>query len=152
MGKRTKALLIMLCCTFILLPQIGFAAEKVAQANSKEPMDNLVVILSTNDIAYADAAINIAKVAFERGHKVTMLLRVKALSLALKDANDRIGDTTFQEKLASFMKQGARVMVGGQCMKQQGIPKNNLIPGVEVGTAETVMDSIFEKNTRIICQ
>jgi predicted peroxiredoxin len=152
MKPRIEMSLIMLFCAFMLLPAVGFAAEEATAGSSKEPMDNLVIILSTDDIANADASIRIARVAFERGHKVTMLLRVKAISLALKDADYRIGDTTFQNKLAGFMEEGARVMVGGGCMKLQRIPKSNLIAGVEVGTPDTVMGAIFEKNTRIICQ
>ena len=153
MKIRIKVLGIMLLLSaFMGLTFNAAAAEPGAASEPKEPMGNLLVILSTDDLPIADASIRIAGVASERGHQVTLLLRVKAIQLALKDTDYKIGHTTYQEKLAGFMKTGARVFVGGGCMKLQNIPKEKLIPGVVVGTPDTVMGMIFDKNTRIICQ
>ena len=140
------SVVMLLLSAFILLP------VNAGAGNPKEPMGNLLMILTTDDLPAADAAIRIASVASQRGHKVALLLRVKAIQLALKETNYKIGDTTYQNKLADFMKTGAKVFVGGGCMKLQKIPKEKLIPGVAVGTPDTVMGMIFEKNTRIICQ
>ncbi len=145
-------LFMLLLCASVFMPQKAISAEQGAVGGPKEPMDNLVVILSSDDLPSADAAIRIAGVAAQRGHKVTMLLRVKAIQLALKDTDYKVGDTTYQDKLANFMKAGSKVFVGPDCMKLEGIPKEKLIPGVVVGTKDTVMGIVFEKDTRIICQ
>ena len=142
----------LLLCAVMLIPLAAAAAGQDSTGSPQEPMGNLVVILHTDDLSSADAAIRIANVAVQRGHKVTMLLRVKAIQLALKDTDYKIGDTTMQNKLAKFMEAGSQVFVGGGCMKLQGIPKEKLISGVKVGTPDTVMGMIFEENTRIICQ
>ena len=153
MKIRIKVLVIMLLLSaFVGLSFNAAAAEPGTASEPKEPMGNLLVILSTDDLPAADASIRIAGVASQRGHQVTLLLRIKAIQLALKDTDYKIGDTTCQEKLGAFMKTGARVFVGGGCMKLQNIPKEKLIPGVVVGTPDTVMGMIFDKNTRIICQ
>ena len=133
-----------LACALLLAP--------LAAAAPAEPMGKLVVILHTDDGGAADAALRIAGVAAQRGHQVTLLLRMSALNLALKDTSITVGGVASQAKLAAFMKAGSRVFVGGGCMKLQGIAKGRLIPGVIVGTPDTVMGMIFAENTRIICQ
>ena len=154
MKIRIKVLGIMLLLSaFMGLTFNAAAAEPGAASEPKEPMGNLLVILSTDDLPIADASIRIAGVASERGHQVTLLLRVKAIQLALKDTDYKIGHTTYQEKLAGLhenRRQGICSAAG--CMKLQNIPKEKLIPGVVVGTPDTVMGMIFDKNTRIICQ
>lgn len=134
----------LLACALLLAP--------MAAAAPAEPMGKLVVILHTDDTASADAALRIAGVAAKRGHQVTLLLRVKAINLALKDTDYKLGGVASQAKLAAFMKGGSKVYVGGGCMKLQGIPKTRLIPGVIVGTPDSVMGMIFADNARIICQ
>ena len=142
-----RVLLLLLCCATLLLP-----AAALAKGQPQEPMGNLVLILTTDDEAKADAAIRIASVAAHRGHKVFMLLRIEAIQLALNDTDHEIGGVRIQDKLAKFMKGGSQVFVGGGCMKLQKISPQRLIPGVRVGTPDSVMGMIFAKNTRIICQ
>ena len=135
----------LLLAALLLLPALSAAAPA-------EPMGNLVVILSSDDLPKADAAVRIAGVAAGRGHKVTLLLRVKAIELALRDTDYQVRGVKMQDKLAKLMQGGSRVFVGGGCMKLQGITPQRLIPGVRVGTPDSVMGMIFEKNTRIISQ
>ena len=135
----------------VMFMPLATAAQDAA-GKPQEPMGKLVVILHTDDPTSADAAIRIANVAVQRGHQVTMLLRVKAIQLALKDTDYKVGGTTIQNKLAKFMEAGSQVFVGGGCMKMEGIPPEKLISGVKVGTPDTVMGMIFDENTRIICQ
>ena len=144
----TRALLVLVCLgLFSLSPALAGA-----KSGPQEPMGNLVVILHTDDPASADAAIRIATVAAARGHKVTMLLRVKGIQLALKDTNYKLNGVALQDKLSAFMKAGYRVFVGGGCMNLSNISPKRLIPGVRVGVPDSVMGMIFEKNTRIISQ
>jgi predicted peroxiredoxin len=146
-NKPERALGLLLCCALLLaLP--GLAAA----AGPQEPMDNLVMILSSDDPSTAGATIHMAQLAAQRGHKVSILLRVKAIILALKDSGCAVDGVTMQKRLAKVMQAGVRVLAGGGCMKQQGIAPQKLISGVEVGTPDSVMGMIFEANTRIISQ
>ena len=152
MRKRFEGLFLPLLICAVLLISITavYAGEKAG--SPQEPMGDLVVILSTDDLPSAVAALRIANVAAKRGHKVTMLLRVKAIQLALRDTEYKIGGAGIQEKLAMFMKGGSRVFAGGGCMKMDGISPKRLISGVRVGTPDTVMGMLFAKGARIICQ
>jgi predicted peroxiredoxin len=141
-------LLALLCCAALSPP----AAAATAKAVPQEPMGKLVVILSSADPANADAAIRIAGVAASRGHQVTMLLRVRAIQFALRDSDRAVSGVPLRDKLARLMKGGSQVFVGGGCMKLQGIAPKRLLPGVQVGTPDSVMGMIFEKNARIISQ
>ncbi len=153
MNRKTGIMLfVLLSCLILIIPLTAAAAQKGASGPPQEPRGDLLVILSTDDLPSADAALRIAGVAAQRGHKVTILLRVKGIQLALKDTEYKIGQTRFQDKLAEFIKSGSRVLVGGGCMKMDGIPKQRLISGVTVGTPDLVMGLIFGENTRIICQ
>ena len=103
MPKRLEGrFLPLLLCAVLLIPASAvFAGQKsLAGSSPQEPMGSLVVILSTDDLPSADAAMRIANVAAKRGHKVTVLLRVKAIRLALKDTDYKIRGVGFQEKLA----------------------------------------------------
>ena len=144
-NNRARALLLLLLAVSLLLP----AAVAAAPA---EPMGPLVVILSGDDPDNADAAIRIAGVAAQRGHKVTMLLRVRAIQFALQGNDVAVGGARLGDKLARLMKGGSRVFVGGGCMKLQGIAPERLFPGVKVGTPDSVMGMIFAPGARIISQ
>ena len=146
------AVFLLLIWAVVLTPVAAAAAQGQAQGPPREPMGNLVVILSTDDSASADAAFRIAGIAAKRGHKVTILLRVRALQFAVKDNPYKIGDAKAQDVVLAFMKSGSRVFVGGMCMKLQNITKDKLIDGVTVGTPDSVMGMLFDENTRIICQ
>jgi predicted peroxiredoxin len=127
------------------------ALATVTAAEPKEPMGSLVLILHTDDEGTADAAFRIANVALSRGHKVSVLLRIKAIQLVLKDEDYELGGVDSKKKIANFMKAGANVFVGGGCLKLQGIAKDKLVPGVQVGNPDSVMGMIFEQGSKIIC-
>ena len=151
MNRKLQVIPLILLLTLILTVSLtSWAAQKSPAASPKEPMGDLLLILHADDLASAEAFLLMAGVAAKRGHKVTLLLRVKAIQLALKDTDYVSGNIRFQDKLAGFMKSGSKVLVGGGCMKMEGISKDRLIPGVAVGTPDVVMGLIFGEKTRII--
>ena len=151
MNRRLRVVPLILLLTLILtIPLTSGAAPKSSADSPKEPMGDLLLILHSDDLASAEAFILMAGVAAKRGHKVTLLLRVKAIQLALKDTEYVSGNIRFQDKLAGFIKSGSRVLVGGGCMKMEGISKDRLINGVAVGTPDLVMGLVFGEKTRII--
>jgi hypothetical protein len=116
----------------------------------QEPMDSLVLAMSTDDTAIFDGAITIGTVALKRGHPVTMLLRIDAIKVAVAKNNYPVGDTTLAKKLYAFMQSGATVIAGGSCMKAMGLTRNDLVKGVAVGTPDLVMGTLFKKGTKIL--
>lgn len=125
-----------------------FAAEK--ETVPTEPMDSLVLAMSTDNVGIFDAAITIGSVALKRGHPVTMLLRVDSIKIAVAKNNYRVGETTLAKKLAAFMEAGAKVIAGGSCMKQMGLSQDDLVRGVLVGTPDFVMGTLFRKDAKIL--
>ena len=124
------------------------AADK--EGFPEEPMDNLVIAMSTDNVAIFDAAITIGTVALKRGHAVTMLLRVNSIKVGVAKNNYPVNNTTLAEKLSAFMASGARVIAGGSCMKEMGLIQSDLLRGVVVGTPDFVMGTLFKKDTKIL--
>jgi hypothetical protein len=120
------------------------------QATPQEPMDTLLLSMSTDNAAVFDGAMTIGTVALRRGHPVAMLLRVDAIKVAVAKNSYPVGDTTLAKKLSAFMEAGATVIAGGSCMKDMGITPGDLIKGVAVGTPDLVMGTVFRKDTKIL--
>ena len=120
------------------------------EGSPEEPMDSLVIAMSTDNVAIFDAAITIGTVALKRGHPVTMLLRVNSIKVAVAKNSYPVNDTTLSEKLSAFMKSGATVIAGGSCMKEMGLVQRDLIEGVIVGTPDLVMATLFKKDSKIL--
>lgn len=143
---KSKFLLIM--ATLLLTACLAWQAS--AAGSPKEPMDSLVIAMSTDNPEIFNAAIRIGTVAARRGHAVTMLLRLGSIKAAVAKNEYPVGGTTLKKELLSFMKAGATVIAGGSCMKDMGLKKSDLIEGVAVGTPEIVMGALFKKDTKII--
>lgn len=124
------------------------AADK--PSTPQEPMDSLVLAMSTDDTVIFDAAITIANVALKRGHPVTMLLRVDSIKVAVTKNNYPVRDTTLSNKLSAFIEAGGTVVAGGSCMKEMGFSRGDLMKGVIVGTPDLVMGTLFKKDTKIL--
>lgn len=143
---KLKSLLIL---TALLLTTC-LALQASAADHPKEPMDSLVITMSTDNVATFNAAIRIGTVAVKRGHAVTMLLRVDSIKAAVERNEYPVNGTTLKKELLLFMKAGATVIAGGSCMKDMGLNKNDLIEGVIMGTPDIVMGALFKKDTKII--
>ncbi|HOW53212.1 MAG TPA: hypothetical protein PLR60_01055 [Syntrophorhabdaceae bacterium] len=143
---KLKSLLIL---TALLLTTC-LVLQASAADHPKEPMDSLVITMSTDNVATFNAAIRIGTVAVKRGHAVTMLLRVDSIKAAVERNEYPVNGTTLKKELLLFMKAGATVIAGGSCMKDMGLNKSDLIEGVMVGTPDIVMGALFKKDTKII--
>ncbi|WP_028581827.1 DsrE family protein [Desulfogranum japonicum] len=137
---------ILILCGVGALPVV--AATEVSQ--HEEPMDDLVLSMSTDNTQVVDGAIMIGTVALKRGHKVTMLLRLDSIKVAVAGSHYPVGNTDLAEKLSTFMQNGAKIMVGGHCMKSMGVKPQDLLPGITVGSPDLVMGTIFKKDTKIL--
>jgi hypothetical protein len=146
--KTTLRAIFLVLALAICWPGPLGAADKPAPA--AEPMDPLVVAMSTDDTVIFDGAITIATVALKRGHPVTMLLRLNAIKAAVAKNSYPVGNTTLSARLSAFMGAGGTVIAGGSCIKQMGLSQGDLIRGVIIGTPDIVMGTLFRKDTKIL--
>lgn len=148
--KTVMRNMVMASCVLV----IALAASGVAWGQDAgkptEPMGSLVVNLSTDDVELADAAIRIATAAVQRGHEVTLLMRVRALNLAMKAKDYPFGKSTIKDELVAFQKAGGKIILGGGCMQMHGLTPADMIDGVVMGKPDVVMPVLFKENARII--
>lgn len=121
-----------------------------AKPGPQEPMDSLILAMSTDNPQIFDGAIAIGSVALHRGHPVTMLLRLDAIKVAVAKNNYPFDKQTLAQELSAFIKSGGKVIAGGKCIKDMGLKPQDLLPGVQVGTPDAVMGMIFTKDTKIL--
>lgn len=134
----------------LLFALLASPLQSAMATTPQEPMDSMVLTMSTDDIKIFDGAITIGEVALMRGHKVSMLLRLDSIKPALKSGSYPVGDTTLAKRLMEFMTKGATVIVGGKCMKKMQLKPTDLLEGIEIGTPERVMGILFEKDAKIL--
>lgn len=121
-----------------------------AKPGPQEPMDPLILSMSTDNPQVFDGAIAIGSVALHRGHSVTMLLRLDSIKVAVTKNNYPFGKETLAQELSAFIKSGGKVIAGGKCIKEMGLKPQDLLPGVQVGTPDEVMGMIFTKDSKIL--
>ena len=150
MKRERIAWLVMVCICVLLYATMALAAQQNYFKTGNESKGNLVVNISTDNVELMYAAIRIAMVAAQRGHGVTLLLRVRAIDFALKNSDFPVYGTTIKQELKNFMKTGSQVIVGGGCLKLRGIAQTELMDDIIIGNPDIVMGALFRENTRIL--
>lgn len=83
----------------------------------------------------------------EKGYDTVLLLLSDAVHLASKGYADKIDiGEPFQpiaKLLPAFIEKGGRLAVCSACMKHNGVSEDNLVEGVEVVTADFVVDALM---------
>lgn len=86
--------------------------------------------------------------AVEKGYKTVILLLSDAVFLAEKGYADKIdiGEPfkPIKELLPAYLSAGGRLAACSACIKHNGVDDANLVEGVEVVTADFVVDGIME--------
>lgn len=95
-------------------------------------------------------AFTIGTKALEKGYSVEILLLSDAVHLAAKGYADKIDiGPPFQpikEILPAFLQSGGKIKVCSSCMEHNGVKRENVIEGIEVITADDVVDAIMTAN------
>lgn len=95
-------------------------------------------------------AFTIGTKALEKGHSVEILLLSDAVHLASKGYADKINiGPPFQpikEILPTFLELGGKVKVCSACMEHNGVKREDIIDGIEVITADDVVNAIMNAN------
>jgi len=85
--------------------------------------------------------LQLASHALGDGRKATVYMNVNAPFLASKKAPEdlRFGEMpTPREQIADLLKKGASIIVCPGCLKVAGLTKDDLLPGLELGTKEAL--------------
>lgn len=92
-------------------------------------------------------AFTIGTKALEKGYSVQILLLSDAVHLAAKGYADKIDiGAPFQpikEILPAFLQSGGKIKICSACMEHNGVKREEVIDGVEVITADDVVDMIM---------
>ena len=98
-------------------------------------------------------AFTIGTKALEKGHSVQILLLSDAVHLAAKGYADKIDiGAPFQpikEILPAFLQSGGKIKICSACMEHNGVKREEVIDGVEVITADDVVDMIMNASKTV---
>lgn len=113
-----------------------------------EKIDLLITLTAhEKDANNVTIAFTMGLKAVEKGHDTVILLLSDAVSLAEKGYADKIdiGEPfkPIKELLPAYLAAGGRITVCSACMKHNGVDETKLINGVEVVTADFVVDGIM---------
>ncbi|WP_343013369.1 DsrE family protein [Gemella morbillorum] len=100
-----------------------------------------------NDANNVTIAFTMGLQAAQKGYDTVILLLSNAVALAEKGYADKIdiGEPfkPIKELLPAYLASGGRIAVCSACMKHNGVDEANVIDGVEVVTADFVIDGIM---------
>jgi predicted peroxiredoxin len=124
----------------IILAGLG----QVASAGGADP---LFVNLATDDNHKANMAIALSKEMLKQGHPVTIYLNSQAVQIADR-SNPRYAMQ--QAKLTEFISKGGTVLVCPVCEQFLHLNQSNLVPGVQLSTADKVSQALFRENAKTL--
>jgi len=118
----------------------------------------LLVNLTTDDTWSAAKAIFFAhEKALKNGHKpVAIWLNVRAVYLADKKRASHVhglmreSNTSIQDMLTAFIKDGGTVIMCGACSQAAGLTKDDYIDGVQMGTWDLVSGILFDPKVKTL--
>lgn len=134
----TKSVLLVLAFLVVGLSNPVFAGDK----------DPLFIGLSNDSANRASHVLHFAGLQLKRGHPVTLWLNESGVFLASQKHADKHAE--HQETLTQLMNDGAGVIVCRYCMKQLGVDKADLLPGMQVGNPDLVGGALFREDTRTL--
>ena len=144
-------------CLFIAaIMTVGTILPSDAQAQNAKP--GLFVNLTTDDTWAAAKAIMFAhEKALKNGHKpVAIWLNVRAVYLADKKRPSHVHgllrgkNTSIQDMLKAFMKDGGTVIMCQACSKAAGLTQADYIDGVKMGNWKLVSGLLFDPNVKTL--
>jgi len=142
--SRTAALL-----TFVLV--VAAAVVAIAAAPVEKESKSAIVINMTagkEDLHSFWMGLQLAGHALADGRKATVYLNVNAPWLGSTKAPEdlRHGDLpTPREQIADLLEKGAKIIVCPGCLKLAGLAKEDLLPGLELGTKEALFGPLDGK-------
>ena len=123
-----------------------------------ETKPGLFVSLTTDDTWAAAKAIHFAhEKALKNGHEpVAIWLNVRGVYLADKNRASHVhglmreNNTSIQDMLSAFMKDGGTVIMCQVCSTAAGLTKEDIIDGVRMGDWDLVSGILFDPNVKTL--
>lgn len=142
MFKQLSAIII-----FVLtMSSGGVFAESTTQ--------KLFVNLTSDELNRAAMAIVFStRVLTQKNIPVTLFLNVEAVRIADKNLPETkyTNDKSLKAMLNEFLQAGGRVIICPMCMENVGgFAKEDLLEGVEIGSAEVTWPALFADNTTVL--
>lgn len=85
--------------------------------------------------------------ALEKGHSVEILLLSDGVHLAEKGYADKIDIgapfEAIKDSLPTYLEKGGKLKVCSSCMEHNGVAEEDIIEGVEIITADYVIDALM---------
>lgn len=113
-----------------------------------EKIDFLITLTShERDANNVTIAFTMGLNAAQKGYKTVLLLLSDAVHLAEKGYADKIdiGEPfkSIKELLPDYLNAGGKIAACSACIKHNGVDDTNLVEGVDVVTADFVVDGIM---------
>jgi predicted peroxiredoxin len=122
-------------------------------ARAADKPHHFVFSITTDESWSAGSALTQAVVAAERGHRVTVLLSVRAIHLAESESAQggfRVTARSPREMLADLIEDGHSVLVCGMCMVAGGVTQADLIPGAKISGPELTFTALTAPDTVVL--
>jgi predicted peroxiredoxin len=131
------AALVLLALPFLAACEGGNASAVAPEA---KPVAILNLTVGTDDPHRAWMALRLADHFVTAGRETIVFLNVTGPVLA----STKLGDVKFEDKpayreiVADLLKRGAKVLVCPECAEKVGVGKEDLVPGAEFASAESL--------------
>lgn len=143
---------------FVAFAFIAFSVMPSTLEAQDSKQAGLFVNLTSDDTWTAAKAIMFAhQRALKNGHKpVAIWLNVRAVYLADKKRPSHVHglmrgeNTSIQDMLGAFMKDGGMVIMCQACSKASGLTINDYIDGVQMGNWQLVEGLLFDPNVKTL--
>ncbi len=154
--KRTKRAALAAAIFAMVFAAVMSVFPPVRAAEENKP--GLFINLTTDDTWSAAKAIFFAhEKALKNGHKpVAIWLNVRAVYLADKKRASHVHglmretNTSIQDMLSAFIKDGGTVIMCGACSQAAGLTKDDYIDGVQMGSWDLVSGLLFDPNVKTL--
>lgn len=131
---------------FLLLVLIITGLVGSVYADQKQ---SLFINITDSSNIKAPMALMFANKGLQRGLKMTILLNVEGVQLAIKGfetPHNAQNGKSAQELLKMFMANGGKVLVCPMCLDALGYTKEQLIDGVEIANADSTFGAIMSSD------
>jgi len=142
----------------VMISILAFAAGSFFMPRNAQAVNQQRVLfnLTSDELVVSAMPLRTATMILDQGGQVVVLLNIKAVRLASttipQNIHSGIG-APLQAKLTEIIQKGGRVLVCPNCMANQGVTVQELIPAAETLNqmqGETFTDILTDPNTNII--
>ena len=132
-------------CSIALVLALASAVSSTAITGASDP---LFVNATSDDDYRSTMTLTFSQRQLERKHPVTIFLSDRGVLIASKANAKKFKDQ--QTLLVALMNAGASVIACPTCMKHFGVEETDILPGIKVGTPESIDAALFQDNTKTL--